>query len=298
MSEEQIVLGRPPRPPRRGRRVGHAALVAAVVAGAGWAAWRGVLDQPATTPGDTAHTNAPAPSGTGGGLIAHGQPEVPYLRSSTLVRTGQPPRGLPDGWWTDFAELTDGRVVLVEQGGVTVVGPGRERTSHDAAGPISARPDGSAIAWTGEDGRVRQLETGRAEPAVVPDARQPSPACRGLRVGGRVERGWGTCDRDGALVSPDGHYFASIGSGSVTLAPRTDITGGISVAFLGVVRDAVWEDAYHLLVVTAAADEAHLIRIGLGGESEELIAPVRTADDRDRPVLVLPATAGRAVVQP
>ncbi|GAA1966112.1 hypothetical protein GCM10009798_28080 [Nocardioides panacihumi] len=249
--------------------------------------WHGVADKPGATPRHPA--TPPVPGSTETGFIAHDPPAVPYLRSGTLISPDGRAVGIPDGSWTDFTELADGRLVLVQQKSLTVVG--RQRRSYGLDGAITSRPDGAAVAWTGTDGRVRRLDTGSAEPVVVPGGRQLSPACRGIRIDGRPEPGWQTCDRDGGLLSPDGTYFASVGSVSVTLAPRADITAGVSTAFLGVVLDAVWEDDGHLLVVVVAADEARLMRVGVIGDTEDLIAPVRGANDRTRPVLVLPATA-------
>jgi hypothetical protein len=293
MTEEHIVLGRPPRPPRRGPWGGRAprmVLGVVVAAVGGWAAWHGLTSEPAAPPqGDTASTRAPAPTPTG--WLAYDPPAIPYLRSGTLVIPDEAPRGIPDGAWTDLAVLADRRVVLVRAGSLTVVGPDREEETYRLKGSISARPDGTAVAWTGTDGHVRQLQAHRAEPFTVARARQLAPACRGIRLHGHAEAGWSTCDRNGGPVSPDGAYFASIGVSSITIAPRSDITGGVSAAFLGRVTDAVWEDSHHLLVVVSLADETHLERVGIGGETEDLVPPPHGTYDRDHPALVLPATA-------
>ncbi|MDH2413571.1 hypothetical protein [Nocardioides sp. CER19] len=295
MTEEFLVLGRPPRPPRRGRWVGRGPRIALAVIILGlvvWAVWRGVTHDPAAKP------SPPAPTSTQTGSIAHEPPAVPYLRSGTLIPPAEQARGIPDGSWTDFATLADGRVVLVQRASLTVLGTTGQQRSFEHTSGLTARPDGTGAAWTGRDGRVRRLDSGHPDPVVVRGARQLTPACRGLRAGGRVLPGWQTCDRDGGLLSPDGRYFASIGGQSVTLAPRDDITGGTSTAFLGTVRDAVWEDAAHLLVVMDIGDEAHLMRVSTLGRSEDLIAPVRGASGRARPVLVLPMTSISGAVQP
>jgi hypothetical protein len=295
MTEEHLLLGRPPRPPRRGPWGGRVPRVVAgvvVAAVAGWAVWHGLTAEPATPPdGDTASTSSPVPSASPTGWMAYDPPAVPYLRSGTLVVPDESPRGIPDGSWTDFAVLTDGRLVLVQRGSLTVVGPDREQETYRAKGSISARPDGTAVAWTDPDGHVRQLQAHHVEPFTVPGARQLAPGCRGIRLHDRTEAGWQTCDRDGGPISPDGAYFASLGVSSVTIAPRSDITGGISAAFLGRVTDAVWEDSHHVLVVVSLADETHLQRVGLGGETEDLIPPPHGTYDSDHPMLVLPATA-------
>jgi hypothetical protein len=295
MTEEYLVVGRPPRPPRRGRwgRRGPAAVVVAlVVALAGWALWQGVLDSSSSTQRRAATPTPPVPADTESGFIAHDPPAVPYLRSGVLIRPADLPRGIPDGSWNDFAELTDGRVVLVQDQSLTVLSADRQPRSYELAGGITARPDGSAVAWTGSDGRVRRLDDGRTEPVLVTGARLLAPTCRGLRVGGRVQPDWQTCDRDGGLLSPDGHYFASIGADTVTVAPRADITGGMSVELPGTILDAVWEDPFHVLVVVDIDHQAHLERIGLGGETQDLLTSILGGDDRTRPVLVLPFTGG------
>ena len=303
MTEEFLVLGRPPRPPRRGRwgRRGPAVVAMAVVAGlAGWAVWQGVVDSSPSTPRDAAAPTVPAgsatsaPTDTGDGFIAHDPPAVPYLRSGVLIRPADLPRGLPDGSWTDFAQLVDGRTVLVQEQSLTVLNAVQQPHSYDLDGGIAARTDGTAVAWTGRDGRVRRLDAGHAEPVVVPGARLLAPTCRGLRVDGRTQPGWQTCDRDGGLLSPDGHYFASIGDDTVTIAPRADLTGGMSVKLPGTILDAVWEDSFHVLVVVDIDHQAHLERIGLGGENQDLITSILGGDDRRRPVLVLPFT-GRPI---
>jgi hypothetical protein len=295
MTEEHLDLGRPPRPPRRGRWAGRGPKIAlgVVVLGlVGWVVWRGVTQEPPATP------SPPSPTSTQTGFVAHEPPAIPYLRSGTLVPPDGEARGLPPGSWSDFAQLADGRVVLVQRESLTVIGTAGEGRTYDHTGDLTARPDGTAVAWTGHDGRVRRLDSGHADPTVVRDGRQLAPACRGLRVAGRLEPGWQTCDRDGGLLSPDGSYFASIGVQTVTLAPPDDITGGTSTAFLGTIRDAVWEDAAHLLVVMVVGDRAHLVRISTLGNSEDLISPVHGAADRSRPVLVLPLTNVSASVQP
>ncbi|GAB7003006.1 hypothetical protein JCM18899A_04770 [Nocardioides sp. AN3] len=257
----------------------------------GWALWHAILDQPGATPHPSSTPTPSLPRGGESGYVAHEPPAVPYLRSGTLVPPDGEPRGIPDGSWTGFSLLADGRVVLVQDGSVVVLGPGTQRHGYPAVGDLSARPDGTAVAWTGGDGHLLRLRTGRAEPERVVGARQLRPACRGIRVDGTASAGWATCDRDGHLLSPDGTYFASIGSVSVTLAPRADITAGASVAFLGSIVDAAWEDPYHLLVVIGIADELHLERIGVGGESEDLLV-LHGINDRRSPPLVLPVTAG------
>jgi hypothetical protein len=182
--------------------------------------------------------------------------------------------------------------VLVQKGNVTVLSSDRQPRSYPLEGGIAVRRDGTSVAWTAPDGRVRRLDRGREEPVVAGGARLLTPTCRGLRVDGRAVAEWQTCDRDGGLLSPDGHYFASIGHDTVTVAPRADITGGRSLELQGTVLDAVWEDAFHVLVVVDVDHEAHLLRIGLGGETEDLITSIPGGDNRRRPVLVLPVTGG------
>jgi hypothetical protein len=293
MSEEFLVLGRPPRQPRRGRwgKRGPGAVAAAVLVGlAGWALWQGVFDSSPATP---RHPAQPAPTAsTGAGFIAHRPPQVPYLRSGVLIRTDDLPRGIPDGSWDDFVVLTDGRVVLAQEQSLTVLSAALQPRTYELAGRITARPDHTAVAWTGRDGRVRRLDSGDAAPVVVRGAHLLAPTCRGLRVGGRQEPGWASCDRDGALLSPDGHYFAAFVDGTVTVAPRADFTGGLSIELPGIVLDAVWEDEFHVLVVVDVNHQAHLFRVGLGGETEDLITSILGGDDRRRPVLVLPFVGG------
>jgi hypothetical protein len=307
MTEEFLVVGRPPQPPRRGRGLprGPRLVLAVALALAGWAVWRGVGSQPSATP------TPPAPTGTAPGRtsaapapIADMPPAVPYLRAGTLVMPDGRTRGIPDGGWTQFVVLTDGRVVLAEVGGVTVLGPGGERRGYAQTGGLTARPDGTAVAWTGPDGRVRRLDAGpagsagSAAPVVVPGARQLVPTCRGLVAGGRAVPGWQTCDRDGGRISPDGRYFASVQGQSVTLAPRADITSGVATAFLGNIVDGVWEDSGHLLAVLVMADAARLVRVSVLGATEDVIAPVHGRTEADRPVLVLPMTPPPVSVQP
>lgn len=296
MTEEFLVLGRPPRPPRRGRwasRGPKLVLGAVLLVLAGWAVWHGVLDDSPATP------RRPATPGAGStGFVAHEPPRVAYLRSGVMVRPDDLPRGIPDGSWTDFALLEDGRVVLVQRGSLTVLSPDLPPRHYDHVGGITARPDQTAVAWTDPAGRVRELAVGHLDAAVVRGARQLSPTCRGLRVAGRDAAGWQTCDRDGGLISPDGRYFVSVGRDTLTIAPRADITAGVSAELRGAVLDAVWEDDDHLLVVTERDQETHLLRIWAGGATEDLITPVRGAGDRGRPALVLPATGGQTTQTP
>jgi hypothetical protein len=217
-----------------------------------------------------------------------------------LVRPSVPAVGLPAAAWTDFVVLTDGRLVLTQQQSVTVLGRGRARSYLLSDGPprgMSARPDGTAVAWTGPDGRVRRLAAGDARPVVLLGTRQLVPACRGLTADRGERPEWMTCDREGRLYSPGGAWSARIGDVSISLLPRLDPGGGTSVAFLGVVDDAVWEDPGHLLVVVRLGDEARLLRVGTDGSSQDVIAPLRGADT-DRPPLVLPAIADPAGMQP
>jgi hypothetical protein len=209
-----------------------------------------------------------------------------------LTRPNGQSRVVPDGLWTDLAELADDRVVLVQEGSLTVVSPDRRPHSYPIVGGITARPNGAAVAWTAPDGRLRRLSAGRAEPVVVPRGRQLVPACRGLRIDGRSRLEWQTCDRDGGLLSPGGRYFAAVGIEAVTLAPRADITGGITVGLPGKVLDAVWEDSFNVLLAVDVDGLGHLIRIGLGGEYQDLIAPVLGAEGSDQQTLVLPVTSG------
>jgi hypothetical protein len=290
MSEEHLVVGRPPDPRRwawwSGRGPGA---VAALLALAGWAIWHGALDDGLATSRRAATSPTPSvPVETG--LIAHDPPQLPYLRSGALVTPSGQVREIPHGAWNDFAVLTDEQGVLVEQDSVTVLGTDRQPRSYPLTGGLTARPDATAVAWTGPDGRVWRLDAGSTEPVAVPGARQLVPTCRGLRIDGRLQPGWRSCDRDGALIGPGGHYVASFDTNTVTIVPRSDLTGGVSTDLPGTVLDTVWEDPFHVLAAVRLEGETHLMRIGLGGETEDVIAV--PGEDRTQPVLVLPLTGG------
>ena len=299
MTEESLVLGRPPKPPGTGGRGrwagrGPGIAAAAVLLGlTGWTVWHEVVDDgPAAAP-----TPAPLPVLPHRPTAASRPPAVPYLRSGALVRPGGRSVGVPDASWTDVALLADGRVVLAQDESLTVL---RGGTPYSAGlvGGLTERPDGTAVAWTGPDGRVRRLSVGSAAPVVMPQAQQLVPGCRGLRVGADDLPGWQSCDRAGRLLSPGGAWVARIGNVSVSVVPRIGTAEGASVAFLGVVDDAVWEDHDHLLVVVRLGDEGHLLRVGTDGSSGDVITPVRGADDPARPALVLPVTSPWLWMQP
>ena len=272
MTEDELDVG------RRNRR-GRAGLVAVVVLLAlalGWVAWHGGLDQPAR-PRRAAPASLPAARAR--------PPQVPYLRSGTLVEPDGSVRGIPDGSWTDLEQLPDGSVALAEQGSVTLAGPGRRRTyrSHAGASTLVHSIDRTAVAWRGADGVV--MVTGPAGPTST-RATIDRPGCRGLRSDHRIERLWRRCDQDGHLLSPDGRRVALPGAGALTLAPPDDITAGTTWQLPGAVVDSTWEDGDHLLVVVSTGDHTLLQRISTDTAPVTLLET--TGYDPRQPVLVLP----------
>ena len=102
-----------------------------------------------------------------------------------------------------------------------------------------------------------------------------------------------TCDAylfdfapDGAHLSGTGAYFDGIGLGFVTILDATD---GSEVARYsaeaGFVRESVWQDPDHLLVNTYEGGEWRVLRLGVDGTVEQVLAS--SAGDEVTPAFLL-----------
>ncbi|SFC71706.1 hypothetical protein SAMN04487968_11025 [Nocardioides terrae] len=313
MSEEQLDLGGPPRRPngpltrlaarlagrltaRLGRR-GTALLIAvALLAAGGWAVAHGALDDPPATPRrSTAASTPPSPSSTpyvgsleelDGGTPA--APGLPYIRNGILHDVDGRQRALPDGRWHDLARLTDGRVVLVGDGSVTVVGTRGPRSTYPIEGDLARRRDGTAVAWRTPDGPVMELEADDPGPARTTDGRLLSPACRGWESSTEPREPWRSCDEDGDLVSPDGRYVAEVYPRRVRIGLRH--ASPVLDVRIGRVLDVAWESDGALLVVSydATTRESRLSRMdAVDGAFDDLFL-AGGGKDPGRAALVLP----------
>jgi len=312
VNEEQLELGGgPPRRPdgpgarlgawltaRLGRRGPALLTAAALLAGGGWAVAHGALDDPPATPRRAATppaSPAPAPSSTPyvGSLEELGSdtpapPGLPYLHYGVLHATDGSQRALPDGPWQDFARLDDGRVVLVGDGSVTVVGRRGQRATYPIEGGLARRQDGTAVAWSTPDGPVMTLSTDDPGPARATDGRLLSPACRGWQVTDEPRAPWRTCDEDGGRLSPDGRFVAAAHPRRVSVRRPQGPT--VLDVRIGRVLDVAWEGDSALLVVTydGTTRESRLSRIdAVTGAFDDLFVAEGGEDPR-RAVLVLP----------
>ncbi|WP_341240880.1 hypothetical protein [uncultured Nocardioides sp.] len=157
----------------RGIRRRRHALVAGVAAAAVAVAVPSVL----LVGGALDRTDGPGPAGPS--QSATEAPDVTtaplssVLRGSTLTR----PDGtsvelkLPDGDVMDYTVLGDGRVVVAANAGaqIDVLGAdGQPQASYPAeVNHFVAGPTRDTVAWVGEDGAVRVLESGTTEPTVL-----------------------------------------------------------------------------------------------------------------------------------
>lgn len=98
---------------------------------------------------------------------------------------------------------------------------------------------------------------------------------------------WSTCDYTLAAFSPDGRYVVGLASyldpnGSPTLAVLDAATGEAIVDYeligprnsvVGIYERVAWEDADTLVVTLASGDRQYVVRLGLDGTVERIIAP-------------------------
>ncbi|GHJ61136.1 hypothetical protein NOK12_36540 [Nocardioides sp. OK12] len=157
----------------RGIRRRRHALVAGVAAAAAAVAVPSAL----LLGGTLDRTGAPDPAGPSESATeavdAGTAPSSSVLQGSTLTR----PDGttteleLPDDQVIEYAVLGDGRVVAVPNGGaeILVLGADGEAQASYAAeiNHIVVGSTSDTVAWIGDDGAVRVLESGTAEPTVL-----------------------------------------------------------------------------------------------------------------------------------
>ena len=160
----------------RGIRRRRHALVAGVAAAAAAVAVPSAL----LLGGTLDRTGAPDPAGPSESATeavdAGTAPSSSVLQGSTLTR----PDGttteleLPDDQVIEYAVLGDGRVVAVPNGGaeILVLGADGEAQASYAAeiNHIVVGATSDTVAWIGDDGGVRVLESGTAEPTVLASA--------------------------------------------------------------------------------------------------------------------------------
>ena len=298
MIEEHLEVGGPPRrtggrSARLRRRAAGALAGVVLLAAGGWAVAHGALDDPPATPRRPPATPTPTPEpsrrGSDEELAGRTAPpaRIPYLQYGVLHAPHGGQRALPDGPWRDFALLDDGRVVLVRDGSVTVVGTGVRGATYPMSGGLARRRDGAAVAWTGPDGTVRMLRAGRPQPVAVRGSRLLAPACRGWQVSAEPRGPWRSCDDEGGPLSPDGRYVVEAHPRRFTVGlrhrpPSVD-------AQIGRVVDVAWESDRAVLVVTQ--DESGTYLLSRVDATTGVLDDLQAADagkDPSRPVLVLP----------
>lgn len=280
---------------RLGRRAPGVLAAVALLAASGWALAHGALDDPPATPRRAATTPTAAPSshapltGSDEELAERtiAPPGLPYLRLGVLHTSDGRQRALPEGPWRDFGRLSDGRVVLVGDGSVTVAGKGARRATYPMKGELARQRDGAAVAWTAPDGTVMRLTAGQARPAGT-ESRLLSPACRGWRVSPEPRETWESCDERGDPLSPDGRYVARARQRRVTIGLRYG--SPVLDARIGRVVDLAWESDRALLVVTfdAGTEMFRLSRMdATTGAFDDLLSQA-VGEDPQGAALVLP----------
>lgn len=114
---------------------------------------------------------------------------------------------------------------------------------------------------------------------------------------------WSTCDYTLADFSPDGRYVVGLasyldGNGSPSLAILDAATGEVIVDYeligprngvVGISDRMAWEDEETLVITMVSGDRQYVVRLGLNGGAERIIAP-GTGPEPDRVSLVLAAS--------